>query len=49
MSYAKLEAQRVAVIVDNAEERMILLAERSEIGEPAVISIVLDCECPGLG
>ena len=26
MSYAELEAQRVAGIVDNAEERMILLA-----------------------
>ena len=49
MSYAELEAQRVAGVVDNAEERMILPAERCEIGETAVISIVLDRERPSLG
>ena len=38
MPYAKLEGQRVAVVVDNAEKRMILPAERFEIGETAVIS-----------
>ena len=49
MSHAKLKVQWVAVVVDNAEKRMILPAERFEIGETAVIGIGLDCEGPSLG
>jgi len=44
VSYAKLKVQWVAVVVDNPEKRMILPAERFEIGETAVICIVLDCK-----
>jgi len=46
---AELVTERVCVVIDNAKERVILLAEWFEIGEPAVISVVLDCECPSLG
>ena len=44
MSHAKLKVQWVAVVVDNREKRMVLPAERCEIGETAVICIVLDCK-----
>ena len=44
MSYAKLKVQWVAIVVDKSEKRMILPAERCEIGETAVICIVLDCD-----
>jgi hypothetical protein len=49
VAYSELEAERVAVVVDNAVQRMILPGERFEIGEPAVTTVVFNRECPGPG
>jgi hypothetical protein len=38
----RVETSRVAVVVDNAEERLVLPGERLETGQPIVISVVLN-------